>query len=104
MATAGATIASPDTAEDAISAVTVEDGMRVVVAHTGPPVCVLLQSIADVRAAELLPVPVAAAQHAAVVAQHAAVVAQHVAVAAQLVAAEQHVEAAANGTNRLQAA
>ena len=97
MATAGATIASPDTAEDAISAVTVEDGMRVVVAHTDPPVCVLLQSIADVRAAELLPVPVAAAQHAAVVAQH-------VAVAAQLVAAEQHVEAAANGTNRLQAA
>ena len=71
--------------------------MRVVVAHTDPPVCVLLQSIADVRAAELLPVPVAAAQHAAVVAQH-------VAVAAQLVAAEQHVEAAANGTNRLQAA
>jgi hypothetical protein len=125
MATAGATIASSATVEDAITAVTVEDAMPADRAGMDMPAEaeVAMQPIADVRAAQHLYRPVAAmvvpavAPTQGVLAQQWLVVAvaaaQHVVAAAvQLVAAEvdhraavvvEHAVAAADIASRLDA-
>ena len=99
--------------EDDITVVTAEDAIATspAIEATDMAMCAPLQSIADVRMVEQLPVTVAVAQQAAaaqlvpvVVAQHVAAAAQHAAAAAQhAAAAAQHAAAADNVVNRLHA-
>jgi len=96
MATAGVTIASSPTVEDAITAVTVEDAIAALppaadmAAAQQYAVAVDMVAAAQFAAAavehEAAQQYVAAAQHAAAVAQHVAVVVEHVTVAAADVA------------------